>query len=708
MNRLFPSVMSASLSGHFQEEEAASSRIQGSWLVVARVAWAVIFSISLIHLVASIPTSFRLLERVCNTSGCLSPKNIQELHEMGISLEAGVTYVLSLEVLFALVGYFVGCLIFWKKSDERIGLFVSIMLISFSSVAFSSYVDSFSKVFPIWNALVTFLAFLGESCFFLFLYIFPDGRFIPRWTSSIGLLIVIVLGYFYIAIQLPTLPFLAKLLISTQIFWVLALFLFGLGIQLYRYWRISNRIQRQQTKLVVLGTSIAIMLYSAQAIVSSVVTPTPMIALLIDTTIGFLALMLIPISIGIAILRYQLWNISIIINRTLVYGLLTTLVVIIYVLVVGGLSSLFHPTNNLFISLIATGAIALTIQPLRYRLQQSINRLLYGERDNPYAVLSNLAKRLESTLAPEAVFSVIVDTIAHSLKLSYTAITSKQGEDFKVVASYGAPPEEQYKLPIVYQGEQIGELLLALHGPHEPFRSADLRLLEDLALQAGVAVHTAHLTKDLQRSRERLVTAREEARRRLRRNLHDGLGPTLAALNLQAGRIRKLISTDPTAADELVVEWRKELRTAIADIRRIAYDLRPPALDELGLIGAIREAAAPYNHPGSNLTVLIETPEQQLSLPAAVEVAAYRIAQSALLNVVQHAQAQTCHIYLFLTDALYLEVIDDGTGLPVPHRLGVGLLAMQERAAELGGTCIFENTSPKGMRVFARLPLLKD
>ena len=273
-------------------------------------------------------------------------------------------------------------------------------------------------------------------------------------------------------------------------------------------------------------------------------------------------------------------------------------------------------------------------------------------------------------------------------------------------------------MPLAYQGEVIGQLLLVPRAPGEAFSPADHRLLDDLARQAGIAVHAVRLTTDLQRSRQRLVTAREEERRRLRRDLHDGLGATLAALNLQAGTIRNLISHDPAAADALVVELRAELRAAIADIRRLVYDLRPPALDELGLVGAIRARAAQYHtsaggsaedgalpKPDEILQVLVDAPEQLPPLPAAVEVATYRIVQEALTNVVRHARARTCIIRLDMSEGLRLEIADDGIGLPAEVGAGVGLRSMHERAAELGGTCVIETKPQSGTHVLVHLPL---
>jgi signal transduction histidine kinase len=216
-------------------------------------------------------------------------------------------------------------------------------------------------------------------------------------------------------------------------------------------------------------------------------------------------------------------------------------------------------------------------------------------------------------------------------------------------------------------------------------------------------------TTDLQRSRERLVAAREEERRRLRRDLHDGLGAQLAGLNVQTGTLRRLIGRDPAAADELVVELRDELRGAITDIRRLVYDLRPPALDDLGLIAALHQLAERYGAEGEQLRVSVEAPEDLPHLPAAVEVAVYRIAQEALTNVVRHAQAEECVVRLAVKeDVVVLDISDAGVGIPAERTAGVGLSSMYERAAELGGRCVVESVPKGGTQVLVRLPLPKE
>jgi signal transduction histidine kinase len=272
------------------------------------------------------------------------------------------------------------------------------------------------------------------------------------------------------------------------------------------------------------------------------------------------------------------------------------------------------------------------------------------------------------------------------------------------------------RLPLIYQHAPIGTLLLGQRSPGEVFGPADLRLLTDLAHQIAVAAHAVQLTSDLQRSRERLVLAREEERRRLRRDLHDDLAPTLAGLALSAGTAANLTHTDPDTARTLMLDLRAAIRAAVGDIRRLVYDLRPPTLDEFGLVAAIRERAAPQQSGGmagtapngDDLEVIVEAPERLPTLSAAVEVAAYRIVQEALMNVRRHAGARVCQIGLAPDDrGLHITVLDDGVGLPAAYQSGVGLRSMQERAAELGGTCAIERVAEGGTCVAVFLPVSK-
>ena len=492
--------------------------------------------------------------------------------------------------------------------------------------------------------------------------------------------------------------------------------------------RQSGAIQRQQLKWIAYATAFLVSSTLISLILYAALGQNNLATQIGSTVTGF-GFFGIALAATMAILRYHLFDIDLVINRTLVYGSLTMAVVGLYVLIVGYLGTLLHisgeahQASDLIISLIATAIVAVIFQPLRDWLQRRVNRLMYGERDDPYAVLSRLGQRLEATLAPEAVLPTIVETVAQTLKLSCVAIALKDAtaDEFKIVAASspnpfyyppasGSHPEPAKdheaageRLPLVYQGELIGQLIFSPRAPSESFTPAERRLLGDIANQASVAAHAVRLTADLQRSRERIVTAREEERRRLRRDLHDGLGPALASLTLKLDAARNLLVRDPAAVDELLAELKAQTQAAVTDIRRLAYDLRPPALDELGLTSAIQELAT--RQPANGLQITVDAPESLPSLPAAVEVAAYRITLEALTNVVRHACARECVIRLSLSEVLQVEVTDNGLGLKAHSRAGVGMTSMRERAAELGGTCVIEHTSTGGTRVLARLPL---
>jgi signal transduction histidine kinase len=208
----------------------------------------------------------------------------------------------------------------------------------------------------------------------------------------------------------------------------------------------------------------------------------------------------------------------------------------------------------------------------------------------------------------------------------------------------------------------------------------------------------------------RETAAREEERERVRRDLHDGIGPALAAQSLKVGAIRRLLRRDPDGAERLLGDLSGEIEQTIGNIRRLVYNLRPPALDELGLAEALRQFATAIGQSGS-VRITVDAPDVLPALPAAIEVAAYRIVQEAVTNVVRHAGATACVIALGVitqqaaSAALTIDVRDDGVGLPEAHRIGVGLLGMQERAAELGGTCQVVRLTPRGTGVWAYLPL---
>ena len=424
----------------------------------------------------------------------------------------------------------------------------------------------------------------------------------------------------------------------------------------------------------------------------------------------------IVLAAAVAILKYRLYDIDILINRTLVYGGLTAITMGIYILIVGYISKLLRVQNNSIIPFLATGLVAVMFQPLRQRLQGLVNRMMYGERDDPFSVISQLNAKLEAAIQPEVVLPTLVETVAQALKLPFVAIEIGNPEAVEVVAKTGQPQQDYENFPLTHQSEVIGNLVVACRGPGESFNDSELKLLWNIARQAGAAVHAVQLTADLRRSRQRLVTAREEERRRLRRDLHDGLGPVLASQSLKIAAASQLLEADPAKAKQLLEEIDSQNEATLEEIRELVYALRPPALDELGLAGAIRDFSAGLSlnaNSSTELQIDILEPNGELPpLPAAIEVAAYRIVTEALTNVSRHSNAHHCEVYLNIETInasrfFLLEIADDGEGLPLKRKPSVGMTSMRERAEEIGGNVQIESKNDRGTRVSARLPLVE-
>jgi signal transduction histidine kinase len=411
----------------------------------------------------------------------------------------------------------------------------------------------------------------------------------------------------------------------------------------------------------------------------------------------------VPLALAAAVLRYRLFDIEVVVRRSLVYGALAGLLCLVYFGAAAGFGALFGTPVRVG-PLLAGALVVVLVLSLRERLRPVAMRLVFGHRDDPYEVLRRLGQRLEATTSADAVLRSVVETVAQALRLSYVAleVTGPQ----PLTASQGRPDGQPLAIPLTHRGEAVGRLVLDAGPLREPFGPDDRRLLDGLARQVGMTAHSLLLTARLQGSLERVVTAREEERRRLRRDIHDGLGPTLASSSMRVELARALLRRDPDTAESILDGLNETQHQAIADIRRLVDGLRPPVLDQLGLILALRERAdrfaAECPHP---LLIGVDAASDLGELPAAVEVAAYHIVSEALTNVVRHARADRCTVRLWRDGALHVEVADDGCGLPLTYRAGVGLTSIRERATELGGTGSAVAATGGGTVVAARLPL---
>ena len=655
--------------------------------------------------VAGFPLGYAYLHTVCSKGCALTPANVHALEHIGLSIAFYANLYTVLQVLYILVTVGTAALIVFKKPGQWVPLGLSCFLVGFSAFEGADF-PALTAAHPALNIPLQLLIGVGMGVLGMYaLLTFPNGRFGRRWILGLYLFTIIE-GLLAVFITYPV-------FVSFNNVWGVIGFPLILGILIYRYRRILNAKERISMKWLILGWSIFIPSFVFVIGILPAITSPASLAFLVINTFGFFGCGINIACFLIAVLYANAFDIDVIISRTLVYAALTAIVVGLYVVIVGYFGMVFRTGDNLAISLIATGVVAILFQPVRAWLQRGANRLLFGERDAPYQVLARLDQQIAQAMPPEDVLPALVKTIATTLKLPYVAVALVQSDapalsEERVVAIYGHPTPHALveRLPIVYQGETVGQLLLAPRPGEAQLTRADRRLLEDLGRHAGVIAYAVRLTADLRRSRERLVVAREEERRRLRRDLHDGLGPMLASLTLSLAAAREYLPHDPTTTDMLLRELATQVQGAVTDIRRLVYELRPPALDDLGLLGALREQAARSAQGG--LQVCVDAPVPVDPLPAAVEVALYRIGVEALTNVVRHAQASSCVIQVRREHDLVIEINDDGRGLPLERTRGIGLRSMQERAEELGGSCTIGSLPGGGTQVAVHLPLMEE
>jgi signal transduction histidine kinase len=588
----------------------------------------------------------------------------------------------------------------------------------------------------------------------LALLLFPDGHLLsPRWRP-VAWAIVLTSPLFALEmgtggeapfedgptgyLKLPSYDALQPLWTATELRGLLALLL-AIMCLVIRYRR-ATETGRRQLLWLLLAAVIALSLM----IPWSLIAGTPVFVLL--------AIPLVPVAVAVAIVRHQLLDIRLVVSRAIAWGLLSLVAIGSYVALVAVTDSFV--SSRFGRSAALTVVVALLIAPVLPRLQRLVDRAMYGDRRDPARVASRIGAELSAN--PSGGLESVAAAIREALRFPYVALetpttTIRSGVDPRPGPGVGSGIDPRpasgigsgivprsatgvgsgptvasgsrsavapgsrpvpgtartVALNLSYGGTSVGSLLIGLRPGESELTVADRNVLTLVAVPLAVAVHATRLSAELQTSREQLVSAREEERRRLRRDLHDGLGPALTGVAFTADAAANLVTADPARASELLRSLRTDTRTAIADVRRLVDDLRPPALDEIGLVGALRQRAdqLSWRADGASIRVRVEADELP-ALPAALEVAAYRIATEALTNVVRHSHATIAVLTLRCGSGLELEVQDDGPpqGPWIP---GVGLQAMCDRATELGGR-VEAGPTPTGGRVTAWLPLNLD
>jgi signal transduction histidine kinase len=474
------------------------------------------------------------------------------------------------------------------------------------------------------------------------------------------------------------------------------------GLLCWRYARSDDRATRLATRLALVGILGGVMGRVLLGDLPQLLTGDPLLPG------DVLVLLITPAVLGclvVAVDGYRLDEVEPAVRRALVQAAADAVVATSFVAVAAAIG---QASDIGFRSLLAGGVLALLVLPLAIALQRLLRRMVYGDREFPRRVVSDL-RQLDLTSAPEAALTETLTLLARRLRLSHAAIEVRSPVGAEpVTVSIGENRGHPVTIDLVAGGTDLGRLRLEVSPERDPFGPGDRRLLEDVGVQVGALVQAVLANRELQRSRQHLVSAREEERRRLRRDLHDGLGPSLASLAMRLESVSDLIGRDPAGAAALADTLSEQARAEILEVRRLVDGLRPPALDQLGLVSALRQRAEQHRGPGTtegHMIWTVEAHDDVEPLPAAVEVAAYRIALEAVTNALRHSGAETCTVTLVREDGtLLLQVRDTGRGLAADPSAGVGLTSMRERAEELGGSCTVVSDQ-SGTLVEVRLPI---
>jgi two-component system, NarL family, sensor kinase len=422
------------------------------------------------------------------------------------------------------------------------------------------------------------------------------------------------------------------------------------------------------------------------------------------------AVVALPLGLTFAVLRYRFADLDLYVHRGSVWIVLTVLAVAVYAGTVTLVGGTLLRAGSPWVSLLGAGAVAALLQPAQHLAQRGVSRLLYGRRDEPFAVVTELGRHLAAVRDPLAVLPRIAATVVDGLRVPYAAIrlTAADGRT-STVAETGRWSGAPERFALVAHGEPVGELLVAPRRAGGGFSAAETRLLRDLAGQVAPAVEACRSAVALATARDRLVLAREEERRRLRRDLHDGVASALVGTRMLAEVVARSVPADGPAPP-LLASLSADLEACSAEVRSLIDGLRPAALDHgLGpaLAALVDRAGEGDGAPATSLTVDGDLTE----LPAAVEVVAYRVVTEALTNVVKHARARVARFEARRDERhVELRIVDDGVGLGAASTApgsGVGLGSIRERVEELGGRCTITSGAPGegGTRVELLLPV---
>ena len=654
-------------------------------LSVARVAVATLGLACAALFVVSVPPAY------VGQIAALAP-NGAALARLGLTPEGYAATGLVLLSLLSLICFLVGALLLWIAPGRGFATFSAAVLFLIGAV-FPQTVEWLVASSPQWTPVAAALDVVSFIAFIAWLLTFPDGRFRQAWVGAIA---VAVAASAALQAAGVTLGPVVDSLISVALFGALALAL------VVRLRSPESSEDRARLRWVLLAIVAAITSLAIATVLQSVFGVAPGTVGDLGVQIGLvMAFTLIPLTIAAAVLRRGLWDARGSVARAATSGLVAIGAVAAYALL---LASLVLVNVDRWVASVVSVALVIVVAHPAYRwLRRKVNRALYGDRDDPRAVLAEFTRLLDAGREPSTVLGTATMGLARLLNAPRVAIESANGRH---TAQVGAvePNWPTHVLPIERHDVVVGRLIVGTRDRDAALSARDVQVISAVAAQVGELLHAIELDEQLHESRRRVVASREEERRRLRNDLHDGLGPALGAIALALAAAENSYETNPSRARELVADARAQVRSTVTEVRRIVYGLRPPALDEVGLLEAVSAFARGLAaHP---MTVTVTSARDLPPLPAAVEVAAYRICVEAVNNAVRHASATTCDVRLEAEPGwLHVSVEDDGRGITATTPAGVGVHSMRERAAELRGSFELSTRAGGGARVLAVLPL---
>jgi signal transduction histidine kinase len=444
----------------------------------------------------------------------------------------------------------------------------------------------------------------------------------------------------------------------------------------------------------------------------------------VDSVISGVAFFALPVTVGVAVLRYRLYDLDVVVRKTLVYAALAVFATGVYVAIVVG-AGWWLGRDNSFLTMVAAVVVALTFQPVRSRLTHVANRLVYGRRATPYEVLADFSQRVAATYGDEDVLARMARVLGEGVGAERADVWLKVDDDLRDVAAWPSDVDRLATVPLpngslpeirdaerVYAVEHAGELLgaLAIRKPvADPVSPADDKLVADLAQQAGLVLRNVRLAEELRArldelrgAQKRLVSAQDEARRRLERNIHDGAQQQLVALAVKARLARSLTERDPAKAAEMLAQIETETQDALEDLRDLARGIYPPLLADKGLAAAIAGQARKVPFP-------VEVQAAGLGRYSAdVEAAVYFSVLEALQNAAKYAHARAVVVTLAeRAGALAFSVADDGRGFDTATTgYGTGLQGIADRLVAIEGTLSIDSRPGGGTTVAGTVPLL--